>query len=74
MLPSQLTAPSSGFTNFALNEIRIAASRARLLAVEIESAGAALAGGLIDAEEAVRWVAESGGIGLIASTIIPASS
>jgi hypothetical protein len=56
---------SSTFTNYLAAEFKCAALRARLLAAEIQSAGAALAGGLIGPDEAIQWVADEGGIELI---------
>jgi hypothetical protein len=57
------TAPTpSDFRDYLLAEIRCAALRARLAALDIDAAGVALRGGMITPEVALEWVNEAGAI------------
>lgn len=61
-----MTPASSGFTNFLLAQINCAGIRARLLVSEIDCIGVALSGGFIGTDDAMTWLGEAGGLGLIA--------
>lgn len=60
---------STDFTGFMLAQLRVAAARANLTVVEIDSIGTALAGGLIDAGTAAAWAADIGIDLTIASSV-----
>ncbi len=62
------TIPSSNYAAFVVSELRCASLRARLLATEIQSAAVALNGGFIDADTALEWIRDAGGLGLVAVT------
>ena len=60
-----MTATSSNYVDFLLGQLTCAGLRARLIVTEIDSATAALRGGLINPESAMEWVADIGALGLI---------
>ena len=60
---------SSNFANFLLAELACAAARTRLLTAEIESIRTALGGAFITPDDALNWLDEAGGLGLIAVSI-----
>jgi hypothetical protein len=72
MTDPSTTIGSSTYTDFVLAQLRVAAARASLTVVEIDSIGTALAGGFVDVDTAVEWAIEIGVLDLIAtsSTII----
>jgi hypothetical protein len=53
-------APSSSFTNFILQRLRVAALRAKVFANEVEATETALSAGLITPETAILILAETG--------------
>jgi hypothetical protein len=52
--------PSSGFVDFILHRLHVAALRAKIVANEIEATATALSGGLISPEAAILILAETG--------------
>ena len=70
MTDPSTTIGSSTYTDFVLAQLRVAAARASLTVVEIDSIGTALAGGFVDVD--TEWAIEIGVLDLIAtsSTII----
>ena len=63
-----MTEASSAFADFLLAQIRVAAARARLAVVEIDSIGTALAGNFISADDAIAWMDEIGATITLPST------
>jgi acyl dehydratase len=51
---------SSGFTDFILHRLHVAALRAKIVANEFEATATALSGGLISPETAILILAETG--------------
>jgi hypothetical protein len=60
-----VTATSSNYTDYLLAEFKCGAARARLMALDIETAAAALAGNLVDPDTAMAMIADAGALGLI---------
>jgi hypothetical protein len=54
------------FRGYVLAELRCAAMRARLAALDIEAAGLALRSGMIDADTALTWLADAGALDYVA--------
>jgi hypothetical protein len=64
-----LDAPRLGVNrniDYVLAELRCAALRARLIAADIDAIGIALKSGLIDAERAIKELADCGALSLVA--------
>ena len=59
------TTPSSGFADFVLGRLRCARVRAQIALNQINAAGAAVRGGLIDGETALAILSEAGLLHLI---------
>jgi hypothetical protein len=53
-------APSSGFTDFILAQLKCAALRSKIISNQIEFATVALSAGMITAEQAILVLAETG--------------
>jgi hypothetical protein len=60
-----ITAPSSGFADFILNQIRRARVRARITINHLDSVGVALKAGWIGGEDALEMLDEAGLLPLI---------
>ncbi len=59
--------PDNGpFCDYVLAELRCAVMRARLVALDIEAAGVALRGGMIDPETALAWLRDAGALEYVA--------
>ena len=67
------TASSTGFANYLARELRCAGLRARIAVNEIQFAGVALKGGLIDPNTAMEHLAEAGVLDLIIPSSAPSS-
>jgi hypothetical protein len=59
------TAPSSGFTDFVLKQLRCVGLRTMLIGDQIDALGVALRGGIISQEMALLGLHECGAMGLI---------
>jgi hypothetical protein len=57
---------SDNYVIFLLAELKCAAVRSCQLTTEIESIGVALSGNFITPDDAMTWLHEAGGLGLIA--------
>jgi uncharacterized Zn-binding protein involved in type VI secretion len=61
----QVAQESSGFADFLVAQLKCASARARLIAVEIDGIEIALRGDFVTADDALNWLNECGGFGLI---------
>ena len=68
-----ITTDNDSYASFVLAHLHVAAARTRLVVVEIDSIGAALAGAFIDADTTIAWTADIG-VDLMPSTVIPSTS
>jgi hypothetical protein len=62
----ETSSASSGYVDFLQAQLKCAGIRARLITAEIDSISAALRGNFISADDAMIWLHEAGGLGLIA--------
>ena len=60
-----MSGSSDTFTDYLLGELKCASLHTRLVAIEIDSISAALSGNFITPDDALSWLSEAGGLGLV---------